>query len=281
MIKILNLIKNSKLPSNQKQELIDLVNDTKLKSTSREIEAITNISRLVINKDNSLLSLSNVIPEVFLQKKGRLINFIIYWKLYAGFSLFPIMFFLFLLIVSISKGDLVLTIAPFLSWLSFAFVFGYPVFLLLKNIFIEENEDDIHNLRFLVPPLILLLILYFKKSFLIKFTAFILKWLLPISIIGYAAYKIYQRKYGSSIVYDAKLKTLEFRKKKSIFKNIFSKKQSNVLELTQTKDLKDLKNTVNSEKIEIAKNLLKEGVDIDVISKSTGLSKEEIEKLKE
>jgi predicted transposase/invertase (TIGR01784 family) len=33
------------------------------------------------------------------------------------------------------------------------------------------------------------------------------------------------------------------------------------------------------EKIQIAKNFLKEGIDVDIISKATGLSQEELEKL--
>ena len=40
-------------------------------------------------------------------------------------------------------------------------------------------------------------------------------------------------------------------------------------------------NGVNHEKTEIAKNMLKENITLDVISKCTGLSLEEIEKIKE
>ena len=42
----------------------------------------------------------------------------------------------------------------------------------------------------------------------------------------------------------------------------------------------DLKSGKKEEKIEIAKQLLKNNVDIEIIINSTGLTKEEIEKLK-
>ena len=41
-----------------------------------------------------------------------------------------------------------------------------------------------------------------------------------------------------------------------------------------------IKEGINERNIEIVKNLLKEKVDVKIISKSTGLSLEEIEKLK-
>ena len=42
-----------------------------------------------------------------------------------------------------------------------------------------------------------------------------------------------------------------------------------------------IKEGINKNKIETAKNMLKEGLDVDLISKVIGLSKEEVEKLKE
>ena len=42
----------------------------------------------------------------------------------------------------------------------------------------------------------------------------------------------------------------------------------------------ELKNGKKEEKMEIAKKLLKNNIDIEIIIKSTGLTKEDIEKLK-
>ena len=44
---------------------------------------------------------------------------------------------------------------------------------------------------------------------------------------------------------------------------------------------KEKQNGIAKEKIEIAKNLIKLGINVDDIVKATGLSKEEIEKLTE
>ena len=54
--------------------------------------------------------------------------------------------------------------------------------------------------------------------------------------------------------------------------------------ITKEKDEQMIKNTqlyraINERNIEIAKNLLSQNVDMDVIMKATGLTKEEIEKL--
>ena len=54
------------------------------------------------------------------------------------------------------------------------------------------------------------------------------------------------------------------------------------LRLSELKEAKEkgIEQGVEQEKIEIVKNMLKDEVDISVISKYTGLSKEEIERLK-
>lgn len=46
-----------------------------------------------------------------------------------------------------------------------------------------------------------------------------------------------------------------------------------------TERLKDLKRGAKKEKIKIAKNFLKDGIPIEVISKNTGLNIEELEEL--